>query len=374
MQNRGSPKEAIWALGLMSGTSMDGIDAAIIKTDGVQVCEIGPGLIVPYDEAYRLQLKKHLGKNLRNTELEREIARRHAKVVKKVLNKTGHPVSLIGFHGQTVYHVPPETLQLGDGKLLAEITGIPVVSDFRTQDCFAGGQGAPLVPIYHQALCQSWLQKIKDTDDILTIKEPIVVLNIGGVSNLTYMKGDDLIGFDTGPGNALIDDFMMRELEQPYDLGGKIASLGKPHMELLQKWLSDPYFTKPYPKSLDRDHFQYCLKEARGRYGGIDGLATLTAFTAFSVFHSLQQLPQMPKELIVCGGGRKNLTILHWLKFLLKECPVINCDELGWDGDLLEAQAFAFLAVRSLRGLPLSFPGTTGVKEPCLGGQYIESD
>jgi anhydro-N-acetylmuramic acid kinase len=282
--------------------------------------------------------------------------------VKKLVKKVKQPVELIGFHGQTIFHAPPQTIQMGDGGLLARLTGIPVVYDFRRQDCEKGGQGAPLVPVYHQGLCATMPSFAEG---------PTAVLNIGGVANITYIDGDQLIAFDTGPGNALIDDFMMREMEQPYDLGGKIASFGKPKIDLLQQWLGDPYFQKPFPKSLDRDHFQYLLKEARGKNGGIDGLATLTAFTTFAVFHGLQKLPQFPKRVIVCGGGRKNQTILHWLRFLLKRSDVLLSDALGWDGDLLEAQAFGFLAVRSRQGLPLSFPGTTGVSMPTVGGTYV---
>lgn len=353
----------LWALGLMSGTALDGIDAALIRTDGQTVFEIGPGLTVPYDDDFRGRLKSALGKNRWEAQLEEELTCRHGTVVMDLINDFAPTVDVIGFHGQTVFHAPPVTLQLGDGNLLAQQTGIPVVYDFRTRDCEQGGQGAPLVPIYHQALCKGMVG-------------PVVVLNLGGVGNITYIKGDDLIGFDTGPGNALIDDFMMKHLDQPYDFEGKIASLGKPNIALLNKWLSDPYFKKPYPKSLDRDHFKKLVKGVKG----IDGLATLTAFTAFSVFHSLQQLPDFvqnpPKKVIICGGGRRNKTILHWLRFLLRQSEVVICDDLtesgaSWDGDLLEAQAFGFLAVRSIRGLPLSFPMTTGVREPMNGGRIV---
>lgn len=362
--------QSIFALGLMSGTSLDGIDGALIKTDGIHIHEIGPGFTLPYDKKFRKLLKEQLGNPQGDLKIEEEITRRHANFVAKFLKSANDKnplfIDTIGFHGQTIYHAPPETRQLGDGKLLATLTNIPVVFDFRRADCQQGGQGAPLVPVYHQALCHKAGP---------SVQYPVAVINIGGVANVTYVEGtenEDLIAFDTGPGNALIDDFMMREMSQAYDLGGKIASFGKPKIDMLQEWLKDPYFQKEYPKSLDRDHFSYLLQEARGKNGGIDGLATLTAFTAFSIFHGLQQLPQMPIQLIICGGGRKNLTILHWLKFLCRQQQVINCDELGWDGDLLEAQAFGFLAVRSLYGLPLSYPKTTGVNEPCLGGTLVE--
>lgn len=360
--------QPIFALGLMSGTSLDGIDGALIKTDGIHIHEIGPGFTIPYDKKFRKQLKEQLGNSIGSPELEEEITRRHADFVTKFRKKTKNTnIDLIGFHGQTIYHAPPKTRQLGDGKLLANLTNTSVVYDFRTQDCHQGGQGAPLVPLYHQALCRQ---------ANISIQYPAVIINIGGVANLTYVDGSpdaDLIALDTGPGNALIDDFMMREMQQAYDLGGKIASFGKPKIDLLQEWLKDPYFQREFPKSLDRNYFNYLLNEIRGKNGGIDGLATLTAFTAFSIFNALQQLPQMPNQIIVCGGGRKNLTILHWLKFLCRKQQVIVCDELGWDGDLLEAQAFGFLAVRSLYGLPLSYPTTTGVSSPCLGGILVKA-
>lgn len=358
--------QSILSLGLMSGTSLDGIDAALIRTDGIRIQELKAGITLPYEEEFRLRMKERLNNPEKDLMLEEELTRRHAEVVLSFLKDHHEPIDILGFHGQTIFHAPPHTYQWGDGQLLANLAQLPVVYDFRTQDCQQGGQGAPLVPVFHQALC------LQSAD---TLMFPVVVVNIGGVANLTYIEDADPetppIAFDTGPGNALIDDFMMRELEQAYDLGGKIASFGKPHLDLLHEWLQDPYFQQAYPKSLDRNHFQRCLVEARGKHGGIDGLATLTAFTAFSIFHGIQQLPQMPNQVIVCGGGRKNQTILHWLRFLLRGKQIIISDDLGWNGDLMEAYAFGFLAVRSLYKLPLSFPTTTGVQKPCLGGIYV---
>lgn len=359
--------QPILSLGLMSGTSLDGIDGALIRTDGVHIHELKTGMTIPYDSDFRERLKKCLNTREKDFALEEELTRRHAELVLSLAKDCPESIQLLGFHGQTIFHAPPETCQWGDGQLLARLTHIPVVYDFRTQDCRQGGQGAPLVPVFHQALCLQAAEKLSF---------PVAVVNIGGVANLTYIEDRNPetppIAFDTGPGNALLDDFMMRELEQPYDLGGKIASFGKPHLDLLQEWLQDPYFHQSYPKSLDRNHFQRLLQEARGKFGGIDGLATLTAFTAFSIFHGLQSLPQMPNHVIICGGGRKNQTILHWLKFLLRDRQVVGSDDLGWDGDFMEAYAFGFLAVRSLYGLPLSFPTTTGVSKPCLGGVYVK--
>lgn len=353
--------DSFWSLGLMSGTSLDGVDAAILHTDGHQILEFGPALSLPYPDSFRKILKKHLGKKLYPKTLESDLTRYHADAVKSLLSQWDRPIDVIGFHGQTLYHAPPVTIQMGDGLLLQDLTNIPVIYDFRTADCQQGGQGAPLVPVYHQALCHDH-------------PHPLAVLNLGGVGNVTYLDGESVIGFDTGPGNALIDDFMQKNLDQPYDLGGKIASLGKPQMDLLSQWLSDPYFKKKYPKSLDRDHFKGVLKGAKG----LHGLATLTAFTAFSVFHSLQLIPGFsqnpPKMLIVCGGGRHNQTILHWLRFLLKSTTVVCSDDFGegWNGDFIEAQAFGFLAVRHLKGLSTSFPSTTGVLVPVVGGRMAK--
>lgn len=353
-----APNPFLWSLGLMSGTSLDGIDAAIIQTDGVTIKEWGPSLTIPYPSDFQKRLQRVLGTQNHIPALEQELTEHHVTAVNNLLEEWKGPIDLIGFHGQTIYHAPPLTIQWGDGDLLAQKTGIPVISDFRSNDCQNGGQGAPLVPLYHQSLCHD-------------MEEPVVILNLGGVGNITYIHEETLIGFDTGPGNALIDDFMKENLDQPYDLDGKIASLGKPDIHLLNQWLLDPYFSKPYPKSLDRDHFKKVTKGV----SGLNGLATLTAFTAFCVFHSLQLLPGFketpPKSLIVCGGGRRNKTIFRWLTFLLPKTTVILSDDLGekWNGDFIEAQAFAFLAVRSLHHLPLSLPSTTGVKTPLSGGK-----
>jgi len=264
-------------------------------------------------------------------------------------------VDLIGFHGQTISHAPAigHTCQIGDGALLAAMTGIKVVNDFRTADVRAGGQGAPLVPVYHQALGSK-------------LDKPVVFLNIGGVANVTYVgKDGELIAFDTGPGNALIDDWMLRKSGHKFDAEGKIALSGKVDRVLLNKLLSHPFFSVPAPKSLDRNAF---VSQAWESLSLADGTATLAAFTVHSIVESFKHFPSPPQQFIVAGGGRHNQFLMQQLQQQLK-VPVSSIDALGLDGDAIEAEAFAYLAVRSIKGLPISFPTTTGVPEPMTGGR-----
>ncbi|MBW8309734.1 MAG: anhydro-N-acetylmuramic acid kinase [Candidatus Paracaedibacteraceae bacterium] len=337
--------EPIWALGLMSGTSLDGIDAALILTDGEKIYELGESLYAPYDRDFQMQLRSQLGHQFPDPEVARQSTQRHCEVAQQLLEKTDRPVKLIGYHGQTTFHAPPLTVQMGDGQMLANVVGLPVVYDFRTADCAAGGQGAPLVPVYHQALCRDK-------------SSPVVVINIGGVANLTYSDGESLIAGDTGPGNALINDVMERDFCQEFDQDGQTALKWEINQSLLQQWLQDPYFSKPFPKSLDRDHFSRLLKEAQG----VEGIATLTALTAHSILKGIDMLPKPPQEILVCGGGVKNKTLMSLLGKKAAPLP---------ESDMIEAQAFAFLAVRVLRGLPTSFPTTTGCRIPVCGGQLV---
>jgi anhydro-N-acetylmuramic acid kinase len=274
--------------------------------------------------------------------------------VKALLARTGaKDADLIGFHGQTISHAPERghTCQIGDGALLARLTGIKVVSDFRTADVKAGGQGAPLVPVYHQAIAAD-------------LSKPLVFLNIGGVSNVTYVDEDDLIAFDTGPGNALLDDWMLAKTGRKFDSGGAAALKGKLNGAVLSALLSHAFFSLPPPKSLDRDAF------ASGAWAGLsteDGAATLSTFTVRAIGKARDFFPRKPLRWIVCGGGRHNAFFMGELRKALG-VPVEPIEKLGLDGDATEAEAFAYLAARVVRGLPLSFPGTTGVKEPMQGG------
>ncbi|HYD18157.1 MAG TPA: anhydro-N-acetylmuramic acid kinase [Patescibacteria group bacterium] len=348
------------AIGLMSGTSLDGIDAAVIETDGeTRITRLG-FLTVPYEDGLRDRIRAAL--NITPAELpgagevEREITRAQAAVVMQLLtqcNLKPSDINLIGFHGQTVAHDPKNkwTCQLGDGALLAQLTGIPVVNDFRSADVQAGGQGAPLVPVYHQALAASRAK-------------PVAFLNIGGVANLTYI-GDEVIAFDTGPGNALIDDWMLRKTGAARDDYGATAARGMVNLPILTDLLNDKFFSEKPPKSLDRNAF---VSAAWENLSVEDGAATLAAFTAHSVANALFFLPEKPREWIVAGGGRLNNTIMAMLREKLA-APVLSIDDIGLNGDAIEAEAFAFMAVRSYRGLPISFPKTTGVPHPMVGGK-----
>ena len=360
-------------IGLMSGTSLDGVDAAVLETDGETIQAFGPSLTIPYGETLRsklrhlIQLKKTGGTVPSGgsaytpidppeppdppalLEVEAELTRRHMDAIKQ-LNTN---VALIGFHGQTILHAPhhKHTRQIGDAKALAKATNTPVACDFRLADVEAGGQGAPFAPLFHAALAEN-------------LEKPILVVNIGGVANLTWI-GDEILACDTGPGNALLDDFLAARTGTPIDLDGQNALRGTPDTKILQTLLENPYFTKPPPKSLDREHFADAL-HAIAPLSTEDGAATLAAFTAQAIAKT--PLPGRPNRVLVTGGGRKNPAIMAALKTAFP-VPVGPVEEAGWDGDALEAQCFAFLAVRVLRGLPLSLPGTTGVPHPMPGGR-----
>jgi anhydro-N-acetylmuramic acid kinase len=350
----------ILALGLMSGTSCDGIDAALVRTDGGSRVECGRAVKRPYPDSFRSQLRSVMGGKGAVAEVAEELTYRHASVVKELLrNADIRPsgVALLGFHGQTVLHEPHKgrTWQIGDGALLARLTGIDTISDFRSADVAAGGQGAPLVPVYHQALAAGLAQR------------PLAVLNLGGVANVTWIgRGEaDLLAFDTGPGNALIDDWAMRHTGQPMDEDGRLARAGRVDQQALRCLLEHPYFSKSAPKSLDRDAFD---PAPIASLSPPDGAATLVAFTAAAVGLAREMLPAAPRRWLISGGGRRNPVLMTALTQALG-LPVEPVEGAGWDGDVLEAQAFAYLAVRSLTGLPLSLPTTTGVSRPTCGGR-----
>lgn len=347
------------ALGLMSGTSLDGIDAAIVVSDGERVLKTGPGLSVAYPPSFRARLRDCLGVETPSSEVVRELTESHASVVEKLLTDNGidkTAIDLIGFHGHTVLHSPDKglTVQIGDGQLLARLCGIDVVSNFRANDVAHGGEGAPFAPLYHAAIAQD-------------IDKPLAVLNIGGVGNITYIGGPleaQLLAFDCGPGNALIDDWTANTIGRPMDEGGRLARGGVVDEARLAALLDNAYFLKSPPKSLDRDDFDAGILDG---LNAADGAATLTAFTAQAVGRATEHFPAAPKRWLVCGGGRHNGTLMRSLAEVL-QAPVDPVEAVGWDGDLLEAQAFGFLAIRSRLGLPLSLPTTTGVSEPLSGG------
>ncbi|SIT11610.1 anhydro-N-acetylmuramic acid kinase [Insolitispirillum peregrinum] len=354
-----------WAIGLMSGTSLDGIDAALIESDGERVTAIGPALTVPYPPTFRAAIYGTLGERgdaETIARVETEITRLHGEAVMHLMNASGmapEDIAVVGFHGQTIAHRPEQryTRQLGNGAQLANTVKVPVVFDLRSADVQAGGQGAPLVPVFHAALAEG-------------LERPLAVLNIGGVANVTLLSDDhDLLAFDTGPGNALIDDWMHRHTGTPQDADGAAAAAGTIHRDALTKMISHPWFSAPPPKSLDRDAFMSAFSHLEG-LSLEDGAATLSAFTALSVARAASLMPVLPKRWLVCGGGRNNPTLMRLLNEELG-VPVEAVEEEGWHGDALEAQAFGFLALRHLRGLPLTFPGTTGCPQPMTGGRLV---
>ena len=351
------------SIGLMSGTSMDGVDAAIITTDGYKVFEEGPFITLPYSEDFRRLLENLIAGKGDLTKIETELTLEHSKAVFTLIRNFDVEVTdidLIGFHGHTISHKPEDrhTLQIGNGKLLAAITGVDVVNDLRSSDVQAGGQGAPLAPIYHKALMKP--QEL-----------PSIILNIGGVANITWIDTQDksLIGFDTGPGNALINDWIQKNTGAVYEINGLRASKGRVHDDIVGELLKHPYFAAPNPKSLDRNFFKHLSEIAVAHLSVEDGAATLSAFTIKSITNAINNLSKPFKKCIVAGGGRHNAFLMAGLKDSFPY-QLISSDDVGWSGDAIEAQAFAFLAVRSRLNLPISFPGTTGVSKPLSGGVF----
>lgn len=354
------------AIGLMSGTSLDGIDAALITTDGEHATKFAAAATVPYPPAFRDRLRRLLGRapTADDAEVIAELTDRHADAVARLLELAGRDnseIDVIGFHGQTVLHRPDagETIQVGDGGRLADRTGIAVVEQFRAADVGAGGQGAPFAPLYHAALA-------RDLD------KPVAVVNIGGVANVTWIgeaeeDGESrVLAFDTGPGNALIDDWVAARLDLAMDEDGRLAAAGRIDEARLETLLAHPYFAATPPKSLDREDFAGALGTL-APLEPADGAATLSALTARSIAAARDFMPKPPRRWLVCGGGRRNPILLARLAEAVA-APVAPVETVGWRGDSLEAEAFAFLAVRSLKGLPLSLPSTTGVATPLSGG------
>lgn len=354
----------IRALGLMSGTSMDGVDAALIETDGETVAELGSSAFQPYTEAARAAIRSALGRWPGEAGVaEAEAAVRHAHAA---LAADFPGAEIIGFHGQTLAHEPAGrgTHQTGRGDLLARETGRTVVWDFRSADVASGGEGAPLVPFFHFACARR-----------IGAEEPIAFLNIGGVANVTWVDPraaapdapGALIAFDTGPGNALLDDFLRNRNGAAFDEDGATAAAGRADAAVLAALLRHPYLDREPPKSLDRLDFHQAL-EAVAPLSTEDGAATLAALTAACIAASARHFPEPPSRWLVSGGGRRNRTLMRRLAESTN-LPVEPVEAAGLDGDMLEAQAFAFLAVRVVRGLPTSSPATTGARLPVSGGR-----
>ncbi len=349
------------AIGLMSGTSLDGIDAAVLETDGVRVTGFGPTLTAPYESGLRERIRAVLGARGAVDDVARAVTEAHAGIVNQLLAENGlapGDIRVVGFHGHTIDHRPQDgvTVQIGDGALLARLTGIEVVCDFRAADVAAGGEGAPFAPLYHRALCEE-------------MDRPVAVLNIGGIANVTWIGAneDDIVAFDTGPGNTLMDEWVRFHTGQRFDAGGALAATGTVDTAIVDACLAHPYFTRPPPKSLDRLDFDTAPVTG---LSPADGAATLAELTCRAVARACDHLPAAPGRWLVTGGGRHNATLMKRLADMLG-VPVMPVEAVGWNGDALEAQAFAFLAVRALKGLPLSLPGTTGVAQPMPGGRVF---
>jgi anhydro-N-acetylmuramic acid kinase len=377
-------------IGLMSGTSLDGVDAAWLDTDGISIAGFGPAVTLPYDPALRAELRAILDLapalppyDPRLAGVVERLTDHHVRAVEML----GCAADLVGFHGQTILHQPDRrrTWQIGDAPALARRLGVKVAYDFRSADVAAGGQGAPLAPLYHAALAAD-------------LRKPLAVLNIGGVANVTWIGRDGaMLAFDTGPGNGPLDDWVWRQTGRPFDAGGALARSGQVDTAVLRRLLAHPYFGLPAPKSLDRLDFGRCLAESglygRARAGGAsglssadgalglssadgalglssaDGAATLAAFTVAAV--AAAAFPEPPRRWLLCGGGRLNPVLVDGLRDALG-VPVEAVEAVGWNGDALEAQCFGFLAARVLAGLPLSDPSTTGVPRPMPGGRIAQ--
>jgi len=374
------PTKPLRVLGLMSGTSLDGIDLAVLETNGETITAVGAEGSASYRAETLALVKAAIADALQwprgapvppsFAPAEHAITQDHANAIAAFRHQHGFEATgaldLIGFHGQTILHEPPtaqrpqgRTIQLGDGAMLARETGVDVVYDFRTADVAAGGHGAPFAPAYHVARMRA-----------AGLQAPVAALNLGGVANLTWWGGgEDVIAFDCGPANGPLDQWVLAQTGAPMDKDGKLARSGTVHDSVLMFLLDHPFFGEPPPKSLDR--YDFGPEAVRG-LSPADGAATLAAFTAGAVALGLKQLPTPPTALIVAGGGRKNPAIMAELA-ARTGIPLLSAEEAGWRGDAIEAEAFAYLAARSIRGLPLSFPGTTGVPQPKLGGKLARA-
>ncbi len=369
-------KKEYTSLGLMSGTSGDGVDASLIVSDGHTKYKVIKEKYFEYDqEIYRgiheikekIQNLKDLQKLIKEIkEIERKITLFHAKVIKDI---GVEKIDLIGFHGQTIFHSPKDktSKQLGDGKLLSQLTKQKVVCNFRNNDIKNGGEGAPLTPIFHSLIAKQYKLDL-----------PVCILNIGGISNITFIKEPinklSLISKDIGPGNCLIDKWLRKNSKKKFDEGGQLASRGNIN-EIILEQAQDLFSNRKNHKNLSFDTEDFDISFARG-LSLEDGTATLTKFTSKIISSCLLKVCSVknlsPIQVIVCGGGRKNLTMIEQIKRdTLKKLIIKNIDDYKINGDFIESQAFAFLAIRSYLRLPISFPKTTGCKKPSVGGEII---
>jgi len=358
-------KNKFWAIGMMSGTSLDGIDVAGIYTDGETIFEKLPGKAYPYTSAFQKRLKNMLGTTDYTPDsrgIESTLTDLHAAAYLDYTSEFPHPIDVVGFHGHTIIHRPPSryqppfTWQLGDGPALSQSIHVPVVYDLRKHDLENGGEGAPLVPIYQKALAKD-------------LPHPLAIINIGGIANVAYTDTDTLLAFDMGPGNALLDQWMMQHTNTPYDKDGLRSAQGTVDQSVLTAFEADDFFQKAPPKSLDR--LDYTLDHVT-HLSLSDGAATLVEMTALGIEKGLSLFPKTPRQCLITGGGRLNKTLMKSLSKRLAPIPVQPAESVGWAGDFLEAEAWAYLAVRSLKNLPITFPTTTGVAQPLSGGKLAQ--
>jgi anhydro-N-acetylmuramic acid kinase len=362
----------IKSIGLMSGTSLDGIDLSMIESDGLSFIKTHKNQYYQYSDEFKNKLRKLIFDEkislFEIKKIENELTILHANLVNDFLEKnqiSSTEISVIGFHGQTIFHKPIDkiTWQIGNAQLLAHLTKINVVADFRVNDIVNGGQGAPLVPIYHYYLFANQ-------------EKPIAILNIGGVSNITYFNNDlnSLIAFDLCFGNAPMNDLMMKKLNREFDRNGEIASQGKPNIELIESISQNKIFHQEIPRSFSRNDFDETLSPILSLELP-DALATLSLLFAKILANNLQKFfNELPKKIIVCGGGAKNKTLLKNMQNFLPNIEIIVADEIGFNPDFIESEAFAFLAVRRVKNLPISFKNTTKVNkiDGIIGGVIYE--
>ena len=354
------------ALGLMSGTSLDGIDASIIKSDGEENLEILDNLYIKYPSEFKKRLSSFIQNvnDMRDIKinmstyksLERDLTLHHSKISKDIIEKNNCKIQLIGFHGQTIIHKPKEgySIQMGDGNLLSQVLKEKVIYNFRANDIKNSGEGAPLAPIYHKLL----IKKFK-------INNPTLILNIGGISNYTFCFKDIISAKDIGPGNVLIDEYLKKTKGISYDKNGDIAASGNINHDIINQFYEHEYYNVEEKHSFDRKEFDFTF--VRGLEFE-DAVATLTYFTALMIIKNINKIFDSEIKIILCGGGRKNKTLVNHLKKLLKY-NIKLIDEFNFDGDFIESQAFAYLSIRSLLKKPISYPSTTNVLAPVTGGE-----
>ena len=361
-------------LGFMTGTSLDGVDMAVLETDGEAKLTFGPWMEMPMPAETRSLLEATIKAALDWPRGEAEpaifdearqaIVDCHFQAAREFLRRNNlgfADFDILGVHGQTVLHERPKngikgrTIQLFDGQAFADLTGVPVVCDFRQADIEAGGEAAPLMPVYHQALVET-----------AGLDLPLVVINLGGVANITAISGEGLMAMDTGPANGLMDQWMRRHERGDFDHEGRLAASGQIHDDIVAAYMAHGYFKAAAPKSLDR--YDFNLQAIEG-LSFEDGLATLSAFTLQSLLAGIALSGVSPETVILAGGGRHNRHLVGQITTALAPARVLLAEDLNWRGGALEAEGFAYMAVRSLKGLPISFPGTTGVKKPLSGGK-----